>query len=334
MAKEITAVSMLDILPPNLLRDEKIKTAAEAIDKELQKTADNMKWCLYINRTDDLPEKALDLLAWQWHVDFYEPLGMDIETKRRLIKNSIPWHRIKGTPAAVEQVVSAAFDTSTVKEWFEYGGKPYYFKIITEDVTTNTDTIERMKRAIKSVKNTRSWLEKIEFILHMRDDYGEINEEFSVHAQHSMADNYPWEYRKYDGGMKYGRTASYSGGFSYNGELTYNMGVPGTQKYNAITVDNMSTIRGKLNGFREEYKTCMEYDGKNTYGGVQRYAAHYGPQDQGGEVTIRKGITYNGARTYGGNWTRYTGAEAYNGRMIYDGGDVRRYKFTERTERF
>ena len=46
MAKEITAVSMLDILPPNLLRDEKIKTAAEAIDKELQKTADNMKWCV------------------------------------------------------------------------------------------------------------------------------------------------------------------------------------------------------------------------------------------------------------------------------------------------
>lgn len=120
-----------------------------------------MKWCLYINRTDELPEKTLDLLAWQWHVDFYEPLGMDIETKRRLIKNSIPWHRIKGTPAAVEQVVSTAFDTSTVKEWFEYGGKPYYFKIITEDVTTNTDTIEeRMKRAIKSVKNTRSWLEK------------------------------------------------------------------------------------------------------------------------------------------------------------------------------
>ncbi len=94
---------------------------------------------------------------------------MELETKRRLVKESIAWHRIKGTPAAIEEVVSAVFDTSEVKEWFEYGGTPYYFKIVTEDVSTDEDNMNRMRRAIASVKNARSWLEKIEFLLHLTD---------------------------------------------------------------------------------------------------------------------------------------------------------------------
>ena len=129
MSKDLQSVSLLDILPPNLLADEQIKAAAQALDTELQKITDATREALLLPRLDELPEAVIDLLAWQWHVDFYEPVGMDIETKRRLIKSSIAWHRIKGTPAAVEQVVSAAFDTSHVKEWFEYGYK-YEYNIV------------------------------------------------------------------------------------------------------------------------------------------------------------------------------------------------------------
>lgn len=56
-----------------------------------------------------------------------------------------------------------------VRPLLKDGGTPYYFKIVTEDVSTDEDNLNRMRRAIASVKNTRSWLEKIEFLLHLTD---------------------------------------------------------------------------------------------------------------------------------------------------------------------
>ena len=198
MSKDLQSVSLLDILPPNLLADKKINAAARALDDELQKITAATRNALLLPRLDELSEDVIDLLAWQWHVDFYEPVGMDIDTKRRLIKNSIAWHRIKGTPAAVEQVVSAVFDTSHVQEWFEYGGKPYYFKVITEDVTTDPNVLARMRRAINAAKNTRSWLETIEFILHLQDEE-KAEDTHALEVHKSLIERYPWRGRFFDG---------------------------------------------------------------------------------------------------------------------------------------
>ena len=117
MIKDLQSLSLMDILPDSILADKKVAAAAQALDAELQAVTQAAVETMHIPRIDILPEAVIDLLAWQWHVDFYEPLGMDIDTKRRLIKESIAWHRIKGTPAAIEKVVSAAFDTSKVQEW-------------------------------------------------------------------------------------------------------------------------------------------------------------------------------------------------------------------------
>ena len=88
MSKELQHTSLLDILPQNLLRDEQIKAAAQALDAELQKITAATKEALLLPRLDELPEAVIDLLAWQWHVDFYEP-NMSLETKRQLVRESI-----------------------------------------------------------------------------------------------------------------------------------------------------------------------------------------------------------------------------------------------------
>ena len=101
MIKDLQSLSLMDILPDSILADKKVAAAAQALDAELQAVTQAAVETMHIPRIDILPEAVIDLLAWQWHVDFYEPLGMDIDTKRRLIKESIAWHRIKGTPAAI-----------------------------------------------------------------------------------------------------------------------------------------------------------------------------------------------------------------------------------------
>lgn len=235
MLKAIQNVSLLDILPDNILADEQVNAAARALDSELQAVTAATVETLHLPRIDVLPEKVLDLLAWQWHVDFYEPIGMDIATKRNLIKNSIAWHRMKGTPAAVEAVVSAAFDKTTVKEWYEYDGSPGYFKIITEDVTTEKDKLDAMRRAVDTVKNTRSWLEKIEFILHLTDKLSPSGKA-ALNAILNDIELYPWRGRYFDG------TWNFTPALSHDGTRTYD----GAWKYDGITAGDEGARNPRL----------------------------------------------------------------------------------------
>ncbi|TGV01264.1 phage tail protein I, partial [Mesorhizobium sp. M00.F.Ca.ET.186.01.1.1] len=129
---DIYSVSLADILPENLKADPQVQALAEAITPELQVIAQAINECLLLPRLDELPEDIVDLLAWQYHVDFYDS-SLPLEKKRELVKQANTTHRYKGTPWAIDKVVSTAFDEAVVSEWFEYGGEPGYFKVTTTD---------------------------------------------------------------------------------------------------------------------------------------------------------------------------------------------------------
>lgn len=168
MSKELQHTSLLDILPQNLLRDEQIKAAAQALDAELQKITAATKEALLLPRLDELPEAVIDLLAWQWHVDFYDDLKT-LQGKRNAICKSIELHRIKGTRLAVEMALRMIYSSGIIQEWFEYDGKPYHFRVQhTNPDTVSHEEIERLLRVIYAVKNVRSVLEDIGFDRHVK----------------------------------------------------------------------------------------------------------------------------------------------------------------------
>ena len=163
MSKDLQSTSLLDILPPNLLADKQIHAAARALDDELQKITVATRNALLLPRLDELSEEVIDLLAWQWHVDFYEP-SMSIETKRQLVRESIAWHRIKGTKAAVEKMTQTVFKGGVITEWFEYGGEPYHFRIDVLNAPNMTEENRgRLLAVVNASKNTRSWLDELRF---------------------------------------------------------------------------------------------------------------------------------------------------------------------------
>ena len=169
MSKELQHTSLFDILPQNLLEDQQIKAAAQALDAELQKITEATKEALLLPRLDELPEAVIDLLAWQWHVDFYEP-SMSLETKRQLVRESIAWHRLKGTKAAVEKMVQAVFRGGVVTEWFEYGGEPYHFRVdILSAPQITAENTTRLLNVIDASKNIRSWLDEITYRRDLQD---------------------------------------------------------------------------------------------------------------------------------------------------------------------
>lgn len=158
---EYTDVMLSEIMPQNLLEDKTIADCCKAIDTELTKVSKLCREVLLISRIDELNEDVIDLLAWQLHVDFYDK-KLPLANKRKLVKQSIDWHRRKGTKYAVEQVVSAAIGNSTIEEWFEYNGKPYTFRITNELNTVGKSiSMEMLVKCINSVKNVRSHLESI-----------------------------------------------------------------------------------------------------------------------------------------------------------------------------
>ena len=162
MSKDLQSTSLLDILPQNLLADKKINAEARALDDELQKITEATR--------NALSEEVIDLLAWQWHVDFYEP-SMSIETKRQLVRESIAWHRIKGTKAAVEKMTQTVFKGGVVTEWFEYGGEPYHFRIDVLNAPNMTEENRgRLLAVVNASKNTRSWLDELRFRREAQND--------------------------------------------------------------------------------------------------------------------------------------------------------------------
>ena len=160
---DLSDFKIKDILPSSISEDQNVQDIGATADRVLHKIFEKTKCILLLPNLDTLPEEVVDSLAWQFHVDFYEP-DMSLTKKRSMVREAVYWHMIKGTPAAVEKVVAAVFQSAEVQENWEYGGDPYYFRVAgVLEPLTDTDTITRLVNAINSVKNTRSWLEGIEF---------------------------------------------------------------------------------------------------------------------------------------------------------------------------
>ncbi|NLU09452.1 MAG: phage tail protein I [Tepidanaerobacter acetatoxydans] len=157
----IQEIKLIDILPEPLKKDKTIVAIAKVLQKYIDENYEYIKRLLILPNIDNITdEKLIDHLAYQFHVDFYDQY-LDIDKKKKLVKNSIPHHRRKGTKWAIENLLTTLFDVSWLKEWFEYDGKPYMFKIHTRDLIDSEEKYTKIIDAINTVKNTRSWLEKI-----------------------------------------------------------------------------------------------------------------------------------------------------------------------------
>lgn len=119
------------------------------------------------------PAALLPWLAWalsadQWEASWPEP------TRRAVIAEALELHRRKGTPWAVERaLIVAGAPNAQVVEWFDYAGAPgapFHFKVVVDiegtDVPGETET--KMLRSVAAAKNTRSWLDQLEYNLSTR----------------------------------------------------------------------------------------------------------------------------------------------------------------------
>lgn len=108
--------------------------------------------------------ELLPYLAFMFDVDI---TNLSEGEARRLILNAIEIHRYAGTLYAVKKALQTCFSDYEIKEWFDFDGKPFTFKL---EVTigTDLDAVFDAKKWIKArdliywAKNERSQLLGIE----------------------------------------------------------------------------------------------------------------------------------------------------------------------------
>lgn len=163
---DLSNIDLLSLQTSFMQKDIFVQALCRALNPYFQELSDSVKQVYIYGRLDELDEEAIDSLAWQFHVDFYD-YTMTLNQKRELVKQSKILHKIKGTPAAVERAATTVFGKSKLKEWYEYGGKPYFFGIDLDITESGVDekSLEKLEMLIMAYKNERSWLDFIHMYL-------------------------------------------------------------------------------------------------------------------------------------------------------------------------
>ncbi|MBZ7939027.1 phage tail protein [Campylobacter sp. W0014] len=134
---------------------------SKAIDLSAKKRFEDLNLASITNLALNCDERLLSVLANAYDVSID---GLNEKEARKLISKALLLDRYNGTAFAIKEALYAVFPTAVVKEWFEYNGKPYFFKVkvSTTNVSFDERSLNALERLIKNFKNVRSVLETIE----------------------------------------------------------------------------------------------------------------------------------------------------------------------------
>ena len=160
--------TLVATLPAALQKDPSAVALAEAMADLLAQRRSEIEQLRIYPVIDRLDEQLLDILAYDFKVDWWDA-DYSLEEKRRTLKDSWRVHKVLGTKAAVETALRAIYPKAQVQEWFEYGGEPYRFKLDI-NLTGELSDAARPWRVLERVnyyKSLRSHLDSIEFTIDM-----------------------------------------------------------------------------------------------------------------------------------------------------------------------
>ncbi len=161
---KIEDAAILDILPFTFRTDENsaLSMAAAVLTKLFYKTMSDV---LFWSDIDNAGPAVLDAMAAETDAPFYSA-EMTPENKRAVIAAAFTYNSKIGTPSNMTALMSAAFGGGEIIEWYDYNGKPYYFKLVVsslpESALTDTGYTLLMNR-LEKIKPKRAKMEDIKF---------------------------------------------------------------------------------------------------------------------------------------------------------------------------
>lgn len=148
------------VLPYLLSSDPDIAAISYAYKKAMSKLIVALAQTVLYADIEHIDEELLDLMALECRTQYYKN-DLPIETKRKLVQSSLIWHQKAGTIGAVNELIDTVLGEGEVVEWFNFGGAPGTFKILTS-AKLNDSSLSYFQEIISKIKNMSSSLISVE----------------------------------------------------------------------------------------------------------------------------------------------------------------------------
>lgn len=155
-------LTLIDIAAKSILKDENTLHIYEAISYVInnRNNKNRLKFFSYI---ETMSENEIDELIWEFNIKNITS-DTDKKMKIEILKQTLANKFNKGTVASLKNVLKGFWKDVEVKEWFEYGGNPGYFKVLTNEKLENEISLKHMLNIVDDYKNVRSWFDGFKFL--------------------------------------------------------------------------------------------------------------------------------------------------------------------------
>ncbi len=153
-------VETTKLLPDWIRQDGAVQGLGKGTDDVVKAIHARIQLLSRWNKIDELTDAELDELAYELNILWYDSTA-PIETKRDLIRNSDIVYSKLGTKYAVEQIINAYFGNGRVREWFEYGGEPFHFKVLSDNPALVNENYDKFLKLLSVSKRRSTWLDAV-----------------------------------------------------------------------------------------------------------------------------------------------------------------------------
>lgn len=153
-------VETVKLLPEWLRKDGAAIGLGKGTDEVVKAIYARAKLLSRWDKIDSLDDKTLDEMAYELNITWYDSTA-PISTKREIIKKSDLVYSKLGTKYAIEQIISSYFGTGVLEEWYEYGGEPYHFKVLSDNPALVNENYELFLKLLNISKRSSAHLDAI-----------------------------------------------------------------------------------------------------------------------------------------------------------------------------
>lgn len=151
---------LTDALPRILTKEPWAQAMAYAVNNQLRRLLTYADGVMVLASINKMPDTVLDVLAAELRLPYYSPT-YSTAIKRELIRGGLQYWATVGTPESLTKILINIFGDAEIEEWFEYGGEPGYFRILTTNPNVSGETLEQFRKTAQDVKRLSAWLEEV-----------------------------------------------------------------------------------------------------------------------------------------------------------------------------
>ena len=169
---KISELDFVRLLPAFMRDDEAVVALSKAVNRLIGEPGKRLSTIRTWDKIDELNEAECDELAWELDIDWYDSTGMSLAEKQEVIKLAQQIKRKRGTKWAVERLIAAYFGEGYVAEWYEIGGAPFTFMVMTTSTQITAENYAKFVEAANYAKNERSHMVGIYYYWQQGPDPG------------------------------------------------------------------------------------------------------------------------------------------------------------------